>query len=163
MVFAAKNSGETLTFWGIIIFLLIHLMPVWIYICGVLTTALRYRNSAYIITDKGIYVSSGLFAKTYQMKPFADLAHVNLHRGIFDQLIGVGDVICCDNTMPVNYPQNYNQNKISICNISDYRRVFKMVKNLQTDIYSDTMYPNKLRPDENPGYRTRYNADYNRD
>lgn len=40
--------------------------------------------------------------------------------------------------------------------ISDYMRVFQLVKKLQKDIYADTMYPNDLRPEENHGYRTKY-------
>lgn len=43
-----------------------------------------------------------------------------------------------------------------ICNIPDYERVFSLVKQLQEDIYSDTMYPNDLRPAENHGYQTKY-------
>ena len=43
-----------------------------------------------------------------------------------------------------------------IYDIPDYQRVFSMVKQLQTDIYSDTMYPNDMRPQENHGYRTSY-------
>ena len=34
-----------------------------------------------------------------------------------------------------------------------------MVKNLQTDIYADTMYPNDLRPSSNHGYNTNYGLD----
>jgi bisphosphoglycerate-dependent phosphoglycerate mutase len=43
-----------------------------------------------------------------------------------------------------------------ICNISEYLEVYNLVKKLQTDIYTDVMYPNALRPDENPGYKTKY-------
>ena len=32
------------------------------------------------------------------------------------------------------------------------------IKKLQEDIYTDTMYPNDLRPAENQGYRTKYNG-----
>lgn len=44
----------------------------------------------------------------------------------------------------------------NICDISDYLEVFQMIKQLQTDIYADTMYPNAKRPDVNPGYQTKY-------
>ena len=43
-----------------------------------------------------------------------------------------------------------------IVNIYDYEKVYALVKKLQEDIYSDTMYPNDLRPEENHGYNTRY-------
>ena len=46
----------------------------------------------------------------------------------------------------------------AIADIKDYRRVFELIKNLQENIYTDTMYPNDLRPEENHGYRTKYNG-----
>ena len=45
---------------------------------------------------------------------------------------------------------------MNIENITDYERVFNIVKEYQEAIYSDTMYPNDLRPRENHGYNTRY-------
>ena len=38
----------------------------------------------------------------------------------------------------------------------NYIEVYNMVKKLQTDIYTDVMYPNAKRPSENPGYNTKY-------
>ena len=40
--------------------------------------------ASYIVTDKAIYVSSGVFTHTINTKPFAELSHIDLHRGIFD-------------------------------------------------------------------------------
>lgn len=45
---------------------------------------------------------------------------------------------------------------MGINSISEYSKVFQLVKKLQKDIYSDTMFPNDLRPEENHGYRTKY-------
>ena len=42
-------------------FFAIHLMPVWIYLGGVITSAIKAKNTEYMITNKGIYVRSGLF------------------------------------------------------------------------------------------------------
>ena len=138
-------------------FFLIHLMPVWIYISCALTSFIRYKNTAYIITTKGIYISSGLISRTQEMKPFTDLSHVNIHRGIFDQILGVGDVVstCAHETYGSRHRSSIGG--FAICNIPDYEKVFNMVKELQTDIYSDTMFPNALRPENNPGYNTQYN------
>ena len=74
-------------------FMLLHLMPVWIYLGGALLSFRRYQNTSYIVTDKAIYASGGVFSRHYNTKPFAELSHVDLHRGIFDQWFGVGDII----------------------------------------------------------------------
>lgn len=138
-------------------FFALHLMPVWIYLGGVLMTAQKYKNTAYVITTRGIYISSGLISKTREMKPFADLSHVNIHRGLFDQILGVGDVVLTCSNNSYNSHHSSGIKGYLICDIADYQKVFNMVKELQTDIYSDTMFPNALRPKINPGYNTQYN------
>lgn len=129
-------------------FLAIHLMPVWIYLGGVITSAIKAKNTEYMITNKGIYVRSGLFNIRVDMKPFTDLSHVSLSQGIFDRMCGTGDVI---STCGHGHGAGGD-----IVNIYDYEKVYALVKKLQEDIYSDTMYPNDLRPEENHGYNTRY-------
>ncbi len=149
-------SGGMLMF--IIPFMLLHLMPVWIYIGGVIMSFRKHRNTEYIITDKGIYVSGGIFAYKYEMKPFTDLSHINIHRGIFDQWLGVGDVVtvCSHTGYSSNSSHSHSSHGLTICDIPDYQQVFAMVKQLQTDIYADTQFPNDLRPGENHGYQTQY-------
>lgn len=137
-------------------FFLLHLMPVWLYIGGVFLAVKKYKNTEYIITDRGIYVSGGTFSYTYEMKPFTDLSHINIHRGIFDQWLGVGDVVSVCNHGGYNSQDSHSSHGLTICDIADYREVFSMVKQLQTDIYADTQYPNDLRPAQNHGYQTQY-------
>ena len=133
-------------------FMLDHMMPVWIYLGGVVFSFRRYKNTYYIVTDHAVYVSSGIFTMNLEAKTFAELSRVNLHRGIFDQMFGVGDVqITTDQFTRKNVPAVLNINSIS-----NYTEVYQMVKKLQKDIYSDIMYPNDLRPKENHGYKTKY-------
>ena len=147
-----------------LIFFLFHLMPVWIYLGGVIFVFRRYQHTEYIVTDKGVYISGGLFSYTCNMKPFTELARVNIHRGIIDQIIGVGDVVLTSNNVADLYSSNIRVNGrpldvgTTIEDIKDYRKVFEIIKKLQEDIYTDTMYPNDLRPEENHGYRTKYNG-----
>ena len=147
-----------------LIFFLFHLMPVWIYLGGVIFVFRRYQHTEYIVTDKGVYISGGLFSYTCNMKPFTELARVNIHRGIIDQIIGVGDVVLTSNNVADLYSSNIRVNGrhldvgTTIADIKDYRKVFEIIKKWQEDIYTDTMYPNDLRPEENQGYRTKYNG-----
>ena len=133
-------------------FMLIHMMPVWIYLGGVIFSFRRYRNTYYVVTDHAVYVSSGIFTMNLQEKTFSELSRVNLHRGIFDQMFNVGDIqITTNQFTKKNVPA-----VITINSISNYTEVYQMVKKLQKDIYSDIMYPNDLRPKENHGYKTKY-------
>ena len=136
----------------IIPFLLFHMMPVWIYLGGVIFSFRKYKNTYYIVSDRAVYVSGGIFTMNFDSKSFAELSHVNLHRGIFDQIFKVGDIRLTTNQFTgKNVPA-----VVSINSIANYAEVYQLVKKLQLDIYSDTMYPNDLRPAENHGYRTKY-------
>jgi uncharacterized membrane protein YdbT with pleckstrin-like domain len=155
--FSSDKADEAAFF--IVPFMALHLMPVWLYLGGAMLSFRRYRNTAYIVTDKGIYASGGIFARTYKSKPFAELSHVDLHRGIFDQWFGVGDIITTSaqaNPATMNGRRTSTNAGISIDSIANYAEVYKLVKKLQEDIYTDVMYPNDLRPRENHGYRSEY-------
>lgn len=163
IVMANKSStqqGETSSGFGgfMFVFFAFHLMPVWIYLAGVIFSFRKYRNTEYIVTEKGVYISGGVFTYSCQMKSFAELSNVNIHRGIFDQIFGVGDVILTSANLIQFAGSNTNSQSrsLTMCDIADYQEVFAMVKQLQQDIYSDTMYPNDLRPAENHGYQTKY-------
>jgi uncharacterized membrane protein YdbT with pleckstrin-like domain len=136
----------------IIPFFILHLMPVWLYLGGVLLSFKRYKNTYYIVTDNGIYVSGGTFSKHFNQKPFAELSHVDLHRGIFDQWFGVGDIV----TTSSQFSPSAGSASIAITSIDNYVEVYNIVKKLQKDIYTDVMYPNDKRPSENHGYNTQY-------
>ncbi|MCH5338891.1 MAG: PH domain-containing protein [Acetatifactor sp.] len=81
-------------------FILIHMLPVWIYLFGALTVFLKWRNVRFMVTTHGLYVSRGVFTFDYEMKPWMDIGHINIHQGIFDRMFGVGDVIflCAHNS-----------------------------------------------------------------
>ena len=145
-----EGSEDGLYF--VIPFMLLHLMPVWIYLGGILFTAIRYKNTAYVITDKAIYVSNGIFSHEINTKPFAELSRIDLHRGLFDQMFNVGDIIATSNQLTTGR----RSATIIINSISNYIDVYNLVKKLQIDIYSDVMYPNDKRPEENHGYNTKY-------
>lgn len=142
----------------LLVFMLFHMMPVWIYLIGVVAVFLKWRNVRFMVTTHGLYVSGGLFAFNYEMKPWTDIGHINIHQGVFDRMFGVGDVlfVCAHNSYQSTSHSHSGHQNLKIYNIPDFQEVFKLVNNLQTDVYSDTMYPNAMRPDSNPGYKTQY-------
>ncbi|MCM1158886.1 MAG: PH domain-containing protein [Bacteroidales bacterium] len=144
-------------------FMLIHLMPVWMYLFGVLGVFFRWKNTRFLVTDRGLYVSGGLFSFNYEMKPWTDIAHVSIHQGVFDRMFGVGDVVStCSHVSTQVHSGNRSSHDhgLKIYNIPDFLKVFQMVNDLQRDIFADTMYPNDLRPDTNSGYQTQYRGKF---
>ena len=137
--------GDSMAF-ILVPFFLLHLMPVWLYLGGVITSAMKDKNTEYLITDKGIYIQTGIISKRVEMKPFTDLSHVSLNLGVFDRICHTGDVVS----------ECHGHAGMNIANIEEYEKVYQLVRELQENIYSDTMYPNDLRPAENHGYNTKY-------
>lgn len=162
-IFASLNSEMDSSIDIMLIgFFAIHLMPVWLYLGGVLCSFRKFKNTEYAITERGIYVTSGCFSKQYNFKPFTDLSHVDVYRGIFDQKLGVGDVITTCHHYG-NYNGRHSSSSFRITDIPDYIEVCNLIKQYQTDIYADTQYPNDFRPQGNHGYRTNYYPDSNAD
>lgn len=150
--FSFFNVGISSMNFVMIPLMLLHMMPVWIYLSGVIFSFRKYKNTNYIVTDHAVYISSGIFTMKLESKTFAELSRIDLHRGVFDQLFHVGDIVITTNQIGrKNMPA-----VLGINSIANYAEVYQLVKKLQKDIYSDIMYPNDLRPKENHGYRTKY-------
>lgn len=133
-------------------FMLLHLLPVWLYLGGVLFSVKRYNNTEYVITNMAIYVSGGVFARNISTKSFAEMSNIAIHQGVFDRLFNVGDVIAITGQID----KEGNSVTVSLDCISDYTEIYHLVKKLQIDVYSDVMYPNAKRPEDNSGYNTNY-------
>lgn len=141
MILAMRSSMNMMS----AAFFAFHLMPVYIYIFGVVTAGIKAKNTIYVITDRAIYFQHGIFTVQTEREPLNEIMHTGIHRGIIDQMCGLGDVhLACFHGTHL------------ISNIKDYEKVCEMISEISTDTYTDTMYPNDLRPDTNHGYNTRY-------
>lgn len=140
IIYHAATATEGDALYGLLIFFIpffsIHLLPVWIYLGAALLSGVRHRNTAYIITDKALYVTKGTFSRTAIRKPFTDLTFVSIYRGLFDQFFGVGDIIATTNE--VN--QDGSKVTIRINSISDFLEVYERIKELRAANDSGIMY-----------------------
>lgn len=122
------SHGNESAILGFVIFVFFHMMPVWIYLMGVLAMVLRYRNSYYIITDQHVYVSRGVFSFHYNLKPLKDLPNVNIRQGIFDKLFHVGDVVLDDENKD---RPNQDFLRFQLINLTEYEKVASLIKEHQ--------------------------------
>lgn len=128
-------------------FLLLHMMPVWIYLFGVITAGIRANNTRYVVTDRAVYFQKGIFTVTTERSPLNEVNHTGIHIGIIDNICGTGDVVmeCIHDTHKIE-------------NIHGYEKVCDIIASVSEDQYTDTMFPNDMRPEENHGYRTKYSG-----
>lgn len=128
-----------------VVFFLLHLMPVWIWLSQILTAGKRWKNTEYYVTDRRIIIKGGYIAANFVSVKYTEIAHVSVHIGLLDKLTGVGDIIIQSTVRGSN-----------IIDIENPYKVFKLIDRAVVDIQADMNFPNALRPDDNPGYNTKY-------
>ena len=140
---------------ALIPFFILHLAPVWVYLGRIVFCVRSWNNTSYMITDKAIYATSGIFTTNCERKTFQEVTNVSFRQGIIDKQANVGDVFIATG-QAVNKNGRIKPIGINIIDIEDYLKVYKLINRTGTDVYSDTMYPNDLRPESNHGYNTKY-------
>lgn len=142
--------------WFLIPFFLFHLMPVWIAIGGVIYRLINWKHINYVITEKRVYIETGIIGRDVKTVAFTDIHEPEVHVGLIEKLRNCGSI----NLTPYSgYRNSDNRNYVTrgrMSHISEPYVVYKLIKQMTLDISSDMEYPNALRPEENPGYNTDY-------
>ena len=137
----------------IIPFFAVHLTPVWMWIAGIIKAAAELKNMEYVFTDKRVIVRSGVIGIDFKSLYYNEVESVNVKVGWTDKIFKVGDI--------------YINAKSSAAVLYDLHNPYNLGSKLQQvvqDITTDINYPNALRPDQNPGYKTKYtNSPFDRD
>ena len=129
----------------IIPFFLIHLTPVWIWIANTVKAVREVKNLEYAVTDKRVIIRSGIIGIDFKFINYTEIDSVNVKVGLIDRIFKVGDIYI-----------NSSVNSGVLWDVSDPYGIGRALQKVTTDIKSDIHYPNALRPDNNPGYKTGY-------
>lgn len=132
----------------IIPFFLIHLAPVWIWIANIVKSVAELKNIEYAITDRRIIIRSGVVGIDFKFFEYTQIDSVNVKVGLTDRIFKVGDIYI-----------NSSVNSGVLYDIENPYDLGRKLQKVTLDIKSDINYPNALRPDENPGYKTNYTDD----
>lgn len=137
-------------------FFALHLMPVWIAVGGPIYRAINWNYIEYVLTEKRVYIQSGVIGRDINVVEFTDIREPEVNVGLIEKLRGCGTIRL---TPQVYTHHNGNRRSISkgaLLHVEDPYTVYKRIKQMSVDIKSDIYYPNALRPEDNPGYNTRY-------
>ena len=144
-----SQGGIPLAMLGFIVpFFLIHLAPVWIWLFRIIKAKREVKNLEYAITDKRIIIRSGVVGIDFKFLNYTEIDSVNIKVGIIDRMFKVGDIYI-----------NASVNSAVLWDIDNPYKIGRALQKVTTDIKSDIHYPNALRPDSNPGYKTEYTED----
>lgn len=111
---ASGAIGEMAFF--IIPFFAIHLMPVWIWIGGIIKAIGKGKFDHYVVTDRRVLIKNEnvLYNSIY----FTEIVNVAVKRSLADRLAGTGDV----------YMVISGMGKESVLDIAEYENVYGMIQ-----------------------------------
>ncbi|MCX5785133.1 MAG: PH domain-containing protein [Elusimicrobia bacterium] len=145
------NSSEPLGF--IVPFFALHLFPFWGSILNMFRLVLVHKNTFYAITNKRVMMRSGFWGIDFNAVDYDKISDVQVTVNPLENMLGVGTVRISAGKVD-SKGNSLTEDFIAVENPYE---VFKQLKTVMVNIKTDWNYPNKLRPDENPGYKTKYN------
>ncbi|MBP5433538.1 PH domain-containing protein [Ruminococcus sp.] len=128
-----SSTGIGKSMMGFLIpFFLLHLMPVWLYLGGVLTSAVRAKNTCYCVTDQAVYIQHGVFNTTTERITYQQVISVGTQQSFFDKRAYTGDVVLkLDEIVYSGKHRTPHQRNVKIENIADYEDLYQMIMQYQ--------------------------------
>ena len=150
---------QFLTFGGmqaiIIPFMLLHMFPFYGSIINMIRLVLVHHNTYYAYTNKRLMLRSGFFGIDFKAIDYDRIQNLEVNVNPLEKMFNVGSIRAF--TGEFVHTKNGSRPVFSeFSSIQDPYEVFKQIKQVSVDIKTDWNYPNKLRPEENPGYNTKY-------
>jgi hypothetical protein len=136
----------------VIPFFTLHLFPFWGSILNMVRLFLVHKNTFYAITNKRVMVRSGFWGIDFNAIDYDKISDIQVTVNPLENLLGVGTVRFSSGRMS-SKGTPLTDNFVAIQNPYE---VFKKVKTVEVNVKTDWNYPNKLRPEDNPGYKTKY-------
>jgi len=133
----------------LVIFFGFHLFPVWLCVGKIIAGNLEHKNIDYAITSRRIIARTGIIGLDFQSIDYADISNVRVDVSILERLSKVGTVIISTSS----------GQSVSLFAVEDPYSVYKKINKVFIDMKSDVHYPNAYRPDNNPGYNTKYTVE----
>lgn len=126
--------------------------------------ALVFKHTYYAITDKRVIIQKGLIGRDFENIDLDQVTSAEVDVGVFDKLFGntTGSILLGTAVSSMEAARNTMQNSKVMNNVTNPYEVFKFFKKVSHDVRTDVQYPNKLRPEENPGYPTNLSQDKNK-
>ena len=115
--------------WGLYA-MLFMLIPVGIYLCNAFYMWMKARCTEYMVTDKAVYIKSGVITTTVEMKPYIDIAHVNEITSFADKVLHTG-------TVTFDCWNDRSDRAFAIRDISEYEKVFAFINEHQQKAFRE--------------------------
>ncbi len=145
----SEVSGTNAFMW------LFGLLPILLGLYAFMNRLLSYSNTAYAYSDKRVMMRSGFIGTDFKTIDYDKISDIELTVNIIERIYNVGSIQFFSGRTQTNDGKTTNLYDYWTAIDNPYE-VFKMVKQTSVNIKTDFNYPNALRPDTNPGYKTKY-------
>ena len=146
------KNGPPLGF--VIPFFALHLLPFWASIINMFRLILVHKNTFYAITNKRLMMRSGFWGIDFNSIDYDKISDIQVTVNPLENILGVGTIRISAGKIS----SKGNSLTDDFIAVNDPYEVFKTIKKVMVDVKTDWNYPNKLRPEENPGYNTKYES-----
>lgn len=133
-------------------FFAIHMIPFWGSILNMFRLILVHKNTFYVISNKRVMMRSGFWGIDFNAIDYDKISDVQVTVNPIENMMGVGTIRISAGKVS----SKGNSLTHDFIAVHHPYEVFKQLKTVMVDVKTDWNYPNKLRPEDNPGYNTKY-------
>jgi hypothetical protein len=122
-----------------------------------LNKLLSYPNTFYAYSNRRIILRTGFLGIDYKIIDYDKISDIEVRVNVIENIFKVGTIRFFSGRTQKSdddIKKLYDRWEA----IRDPYHVFKMVKQISVDIKTDYNYPNAIRPNSNPGYKTKYKS-----
>jgi hypothetical protein len=131
------------------------LQPVAFFLWSFFKKIFSYSNTSYAFTNKRIMMRSGFIGTDFKSIDYDKISDIEVTVNFVERAFNVGTIrFFSGRTETDEWRTTKLYDRWEA--ISNPYEVFKQVKKVSVDIKTDFNNPNALRPDTNPGYKTKY-------
>jgi hypothetical protein len=120
-----------------------------------LNRLLSFSNTAYGYSNKRIMMRTGFIGTDFKTIDYDKISDIEVTVNIIERIYNLGSIRFFSGRTQTDEGNTTKLYDVWSAIENPYE-VFKMVKQTSVDIKTDFNYPNALRPDINPGYKTKY-------
>ena len=139
--------------------LIMMAIPFIVFIVNPLVRFFQSTKVEYIITDKRVYVFSGIIGTDVQSIEYREIDKLNVNVGLLEKLRGRGTIQLTPDQRYYNEDTQHTVYGHRLIGIDRPYEIYKLLKNITLDVVTDQQFPNEYRPSTNKGYNTRLDND----
>lgn len=134
---------------------IMFLIPAIIFIVNPIIRFVQANKMEYIITDKRVYIFSGVIGTDIQSIEYREIDKLNVNIGILEKFRNKGTIQLTPDQKYYKGDDRYTEQGHRLIGIDKPYEIYKLLNKNTLDVVTDQQFPNKYRPDINKGYNTK--------